>query len=68
MKPGGGQGEAYELIDIPSSGTTPAADPEGTYETPSAPSQPLPSTPLPSEAKDEEEEEEGVYEAIPGDK
>ena len=71
MKQGGGeQGEAYEMMDITPTVTTPTpaapADQEGTYEIPSASSQPLPAIP-PEEAK-EKEEEDGVYETIPGDK
>ena len=71
MKQGGGeQGEAYEMMDITPTVTTPTptapADQEGMYEIPSASSQPLPAIP-PEEAK-EKEEEDGVYETIPGDK
>ena len=70
MKQGGGeQGEAYKMMDITPTVTTPTpaapADQEGMYEIPSASSQPLPAIP-PEEAK--EKEEDGVYEAIPGDK
>ena len=64
------QGEAYEMMDITPTVTTPTpaapADQEGMYEIPSASSQPLPAIP-PEEAK-EKEEEDGVYETIPGDK
>ena len=71
MKQGGGeQGEAYEMMDITPTVTTPTpaapADQEGMYEIPSASSQPLPAIP-PEEAK-EKEEDDGVYETIPGDK
>ena len=70
MKQGGGEGgEAYEMVDITPTVTAPtrigptsAADLEGMYETPFAPSQPLPAVP-PSN-----EEEDDVYEVIPGDK
>ena len=64
------RGEAYEMMNITPTVTTPTpaapADQEGTYEIPSASSQPLPAIP-PEEAK-EKEEEDGVHEAIPGDK
>ena len=71
MKQGRGeQGEAYEMMDITPTMTTPTpaapADQEGMYEIPSASSQPLPAIP-PEEAK-EKEEDDGVYETIPGDK
>ena len=64
MKQGGGeQGEAYEMMDITPTVTTPTpaapAEQEGMYEIPSASSQPLPAIP-PEEAK-EKEEEDGVY-------
>ena len=74
---GGGEGEsreAYEMMDVTSTVTTPttivptsAADLEQMYETPSASSQPLPAVPPPPETN-EKDEEEGVYEVIPGDK
>ena len=68
MKQGGG--EAYEIMDITPTVTTPTpaapVDQEGMYEIPSASSQPLPAIP-PEEAK-EKEEDDGVYETIPGDK
>ena len=71
---GGGRGEAYEMMDVTPIVTTPnkigstsAADMEGMYETPSASSQPLPAVPPPPETN-EKEEEDGVYEVIPGDK
>ena len=78
MKQGrGGEGEsgaAYEMMDITPTVTTPTktgptsgADLEGMYETPSASSQPLPAVPPPPETN-EKEEEDGVYEIIPGDK
>ena len=67
---GGEQGEAYEMMDITPTVTTPTpaapADQEGMYEIPSASSQPLPAIP-PEEAK-EKEEDDGEYETIPGDK
>ena len=71
MKQGGGeQGEAYEMMDITPTVTTPTpaapAEQEGMYEIPSASSQPLPAIP-PEDAK-EKEEDDGVYETIPGDK
>ena len=70
---GGGRGaEAYEMVDITPTVTTPtkisltsAADLEGMYETPSASSQPLPAMPPLPETNDEED---GIYEVIPGDK
>ena len=70
MKQGRGeQGEAYEMMDITPTVTTPTpaapVDQEGMYEIPSASSQPLPTIP-PEEVK-EKEEEDGVYETIPGD-
>ena len=63
MKQGGGeQGGAYEMIDVtPTVATpTPAAptDQQGMYE--------IPSAPLPAIPHEEEEEEDGVYEVIPG--
>ena len=79
MKQGGGggggeSGEAYEMMDITPNVTTPTkigptsgADLEGMYETPSASSQPLPVM-LPPPETNEKEEEDGVYEVIPGDK
>ena len=74
---GGGRGgrrggEAYEMVDITPTVTTPtkisltsAADLEGMYETPFAPSQPLPAMPPLPETN---EEEDGIYEVIPWDK
>ena len=72
MKQGGGGGgggrggEAYEMVDITptvtaptKTGPTSAADLDGMYETPFAPSQPLPAVPPPPETN--EEEEDGVY-------
>ena len=69
----GGGGEAYEMMDVTPTVTKPtktgltSADLEGMYETPSASSQPLPAMPPPPESN-EKEEEDGVYEVIPGDK
>ena len=67
---GGETREAYEMMDITPTVTTPtksgptsAADLEGMYEAPSASSQPLPAVPS-SETK--EEEKDGVYEVMPG--
>ena len=71
---GGESGEAYEMMDVTPTVTTPtktgptsAVDLEGMYETPSASSQPLPAVPPPPETN-EKEEEDGAYEVIPGDK
>ena len=71
---GGGGGEAYEMMDITATvttttkiGPTSAADLKGMYETPSASSQPLPAVP-PLPETNEKEEEDSVYEVIPGDK
>ena len=62
------------MMDVTPTVTTPskssptsAADLEGMYETPSASSQPLPAVP-PLPETNEKEEEDGVYEVIPGDK
>ena len=76
MKQGGGggeSGEAYEMMDVTATVTTPTKIGststvylEGMYETPSGPSQPLPAVPLPPETN--EKEEDGVYEVIPGEK
>ena len=71
---GGESGEAYEMMDVTPTVTTPtntgptsAASLEGMYETPSASSQPLPAMPPPPDTN-EKEEEDSVYEVIPGDK
>ena len=56
-----GEGEGYEMVDIPPSG--PTADDED--ESTSVSTQRLP--PIPPTATDKEEDEDGVYEAIPGD-
>ena len=76
MKQGGGggeSGEAYEMVDITTTVTTPtkiaptsAAGLERMYETPFVPSQPLPAVPPPPETN--EKEEDGVYEVILGEK
>ena len=65
-------GEAYEMVDITPTVTTPtkisltsAADLEGMYETPFASSEALPAMPPLPETN---EEEDGIYEVIPGDK
>ena len=60
------EGKGYEMVDIPPSGpTAPANDEEGMYESTSVSTQPLP--PIPPTATDKEEDEDGVYESIPGD-
>ena len=60
------EGEGYEMVDIPPSGpTAPTNDEEGMYESTSVSTQPLP--PIPPTAIDKEEDEDGVYESIPGD-
>ena len=60
------EGESYEMVDIPPSGpTAPANDEEGMYESTLVSTQPLP--PIPPTATDKEEDEDGVYESIPGD-
>ena len=64
MKQGPGEPVGYETVDVPQRGPTQAYV-EGEYEVPSAPQPPLPDLPP---SKTAEEEEEGVYEAIPGDK
>ena len=62
-----GEGEGYEMVDIPPSGpTAPANDEEGMYESTSVSTQPLPRIP-PTATDKEKEDEDGVYEAIPGD-
>ena len=55
----------YEVIDVHQRGAT-LTSVEAAYEVPSVHDQPLPDIPPPNEAS-EEVEEEGVYEAIPGD-
>ena len=63
LKKQGQAGEGYEMVIIP----PPAANIEGMYEVPLAPSakQPLPPTPPPpAQPKGEDE----LYETIPGDK
>ena len=68
-----GQGEpgeeGYELVSLSRARGPPVAKVEGTYEVPSVPPScdPLPAVPLPV-ARTEDDEEEGVYEIIPGDK
>ena len=51
------------MIIIPLSGPTAPTDQEGIYDSPSVSTQPLPAIPP---TGDKEEEEDGVYEAIPG--
>ena len=58
--------EGYEMVDIAPSGPIPPAnDEEGMYESTSVSTQPVP--PIPPTATDKEEDEDGVYESIPGD-
>ena len=73
MKQGlGVESEGYEVIDVPQRGGPTLTSIEAAYEIPSVPDQPLPDIPSPlcktgQEKDDEEEEEDGVYETIPGD-
>ena len=60
IKQDGGQGGAYEMVDIPSRYPPEAVNVKKVYESPC--SQPLPAIP-----RGGEEEEEEVYETIPGD-
>ena len=70
MKQGRGEPEeeGYELVASPPRGSS-VANVEVMYEVPSAPPRcdPLPAI-LPPVARAGDEEEEGVYEVIPGDK
>ena len=69
MKQGGEPEEGCEEVASPLRGPPPANQ-EGMYEVPSPPPSrdPLPAIPPPVPAAGEEEEdEEGVYEIIPGD-
>ena len=71
MKQGPGvESEGYEVI--PQRGGPTLTSIEAAYEVPSVPDQPLPDIPSPlcksgQEKDDEEEDEDGVYETIPGD-
>ena len=71
MKQGPGvESEGYEVI--PQRGGPTLTSIEAAYELPSVPDQPLPDIPSPlcktgQEKDDEEEDEDGVYETIPGD-
>ena len=74
MKQGlGVESEGYEVIDVPQrGGPATLTSIEAAYEILSVPDQPLPDIPSPlcntgQEKDDEEEEEDGVYETIPGD-
>ena len=73
MKQGPGvESEGYEVIDVPQRGGPTPTSIEAAYEFASVPDQPLPDIPSPlcktgQEKDDEEEEEDGVYETIPGD-
>ena len=73
MKQGlGVESEGYEVIDVPQRGGPTLTSIEAAYEVPSVPDPPLPDIPSPlcktgQEKDDEEEEEDGVYETIPGD-
>ena len=60
--------DVYELIDSPPRGP-PRASQEGMYEVPSAPPchYRLPAIPPPVGGAGEKEEEDAVYETIPGD-
>ena len=67
MKQGLGlESEDYEVIDVPQRGgpTLTAA-----YELPSIPDQPLPDIPSPlcKTGQENDDDEDGVYETIPGD-
>ena len=71
MKQGPGvESEGYEVIDVPQRGGPTLTSIEAAYEVPSVPDQPLPDIPSPlcktGQEKDDEEEEDGVYETIPG--
>ena len=64
-------GEAYEMAYVTAIASSPTksdptytADLEGLYDAPSATSEPLPDVPASSETQ---EQDTGVYEAIPGD-
>ena len=64
------ESEGYEVI--PQRGGPTLTSIEAAYELPSVPDQPLPDMPSPlcktgQEKDDEEEDEDGVYETIPGD-
>ena len=69
----GVESEGYEVIDLPQRGGPTLTSIEAAYEIPSVPDQPLPDIPSSlcktGQEKDdkEEEEEDGVYETIPGD-
>ena len=71
MKQGPGvESEGYEVI--PQRGGPTLTSIEAAYEVPSVPDQPLPDIPSPlcktgQEKDDDEEDEDGVYETIPGD-
>ena len=63
--------DGYELTDFSSPPSFSSAKLEEMYEVPSSPSavsQPLPSLPPPSSVVAQSEEEEIVYDVIPGDK
>ena len=73
MKQGGRVGGEYEVVNSPPGGPPLSKDLEGMYEVPSPPSshQPVPlpvAPPTPGNVGGAGEEEEEVYEPIPGDK
>ena len=71
MKQGPGiDSEGYEMMDVAQrKGRGEEANIEAAYDVPSVPDQPLPDIPSPLKTGQEknDEEEDGVYETIPGD-
>ena len=65
----GVESEGYELIDVPQRGGPTLTNIEAAYEVPSVPDQPLPDIPSPlcKTGQEKDEEDDGVYETIPGD-
>ena len=70
MKQGlGVESEGYEVIDVQQRGGPTLTGVEAAYELPSIPDQPLPDTPSPlcKTGQEKDDDEDGVYETIPGD-
>ena len=70
MKQGlGVESEDYEVIDVPQRGGPTLTGVEAAYELPSVTDQPLPDTPSPlcKTGQEKDDDEDGVYETIPGD-
>ena len=70
MKQGlGVESEGYELIDAPQRGGPALTSIEAAYELPSVTDQPLPDIPSPlcKTGQEKDDDEDGVYEIIPGD-